>query len=46
MEKLTWDRVVPVISTSVSWLTFVMISFLAKISPREETPSPNVSRSN
>ena len=46
MEKLTWDRVVPIISTGVSWLTFVMIGFLAKISPIEEAPSPNVSLSN
>jgi hypothetical protein len=25
MKKLTWDRVVPIISASVSWLIFAMI---------------------
>ena len=42
MKKLTRDRVVPIISASVSWLIFAIIgswsSFLAKIRQQQEQP--------
>ena len=50
MKKLTRERVVPIISASVSWLTLAMIgsglSLLAEIRQQQKQRGPAASRSN